>query len=90
MKRDDEYTTEELVELEVFTVKETKEYVKEKIGIGDSLFKECIRPLLTFYPMLLNYKRKRHSHLVIPKKEVDKVIARVKKRLLKEYQVDIR
>lgn len=85
MKRADEYTTEELIDLKVFTVKEAKEYVKEKTGMGEGLFKECIRPELKFYPMAINHKRQRYSHLVIPKKEVDKVIARRKRSLLERY-----
>jgi hypothetical protein len=82
MAKKEEYTTEELVDMKVFTIQEAREYVKEKTGMGAGLFRECVKPRLNFRPMAKNLKRKRHSHLVVPKKRVDEVIARMKRKLL--------
>jgi len=83
MAKSNDYTTEELVNMKVFTIQEAKDYVKEKTGMGGGLFRECVRPRLNFRPMAKNLKRKRPSYLVVPKKEVDKVIAQMKRNLFK-------
>lgn len=83
MSDNNNYTTEELVNMKVFTIQEAKEYVKEKTGMGEGLFRECVRPRLNFRPMAKNLKRKRPSYLVIPKEEVDKVIAQMKRNLFR-------
>jgi hypothetical protein len=76
------YTTQELVNMKVFTLQEARDYVKEKTGMGRGLFYDCVKPHLTFKPLATNVRKKRPSHLVVPKKEVDKVIARMKRKFV--------
>ncbi|TYP92072.1 hypothetical protein LX73_2318 [Fodinibius salinus] len=78
----EKYTDEEIIDMEVFTRDEAKEYVEDKTKAGGGLWKDCIKPLLNFRPMLKNLKRQRYSHEVVPKPEVDQLILKFKKGLL--------
>lgn len=81
-KEDKEYTTEELVNMKVFTLKEARSYVEEKTGMGRGLFWRCIRPELEPKPMARDHRNKRPTRLVVLKKDVDRIIAKMKKKLL--------
>lgn len=83
MAKKKDYTIEELVDMKVFTLKQAQVYVEEKTGMGRGLFWDCIRPELNPKPLARNYrKKKKKAHLVVLKKEVDKVIARMKLKLI--------
>lgn len=77
-----EYTEEELVNMKVFTIGQAQAYVEKKLGMGRSLFFDCIRPQLSPKPVAKNFRKKKNAHLVVSKKEVDKVIAKMKRKLV--------
>lgn len=77
-----EYSIEELVNMKIFSIKEAQAYVEEKTGMGRTLFYECVRPHLHPKPLARNYRKEGHSRLVVAKKEVDKVIARMKRKMV--------
>lgn len=82
MAKKNEYTEEELVNMKVFTIMQAQAYVEKKLGMGRALFFDCVRPLLNPKPVAKNYRKKKNAHLVVTKKEVDKVIARMKRKLV--------
>lgn len=77
-----EYTDEEILNMEVLNKQEARAYVEKKTKMGRGLWEEEIRDRLNFRPMIKNFKRQRYSHEVVPKMEVDKLIIKLKKGLL--------
>lgn len=82
MAKEKDYSIDELVEMEVFTIKQAQAYVEEKTGMGSGLFYDCVRPELEPKPIAKNYRKKKVSHLVVLKEDVDAVIARMKRKLI--------
>jgi len=80
----EEYTDEEILEMEFFTHQEAKNYVEDKLNAGVGLWYDCIRPMLNFRPMLKNFRRKKYAHEVVPKVEVDDLIIKYKKGVLED------
>ena len=71
-----------LVDLEVFTMKQAQAYVEEKTGMRQSMFYDCVRPLLNPKPIARNFRTQRPGHIVVKKSDVDRVIAQMKSRIL--------
>lgn len=71
-----------LINLEIFTMKQAQAYVEEKTGMRQSMFYDCVRPLLNPKPIARNFRTQRPGHLVVKKEEVDRVIAQMKSRVL--------
>jgi hypothetical protein len=82
MKTRNRLTIEELVKLEVFTMKEAQVYVEEQTGMKKSMFYDCVRPLLKPKPIARNFRTQRPGHLVVKKSDVDRIIAQMKSKVL--------
>lgn len=81
MTTKDKSTIENLVNLEVMTIKQAQVYVEEKTGMRSSMFYDCVRPLLNPKPIAQNFRTNRPAHLVIKKADVDRQIADMKRRV---------
>jgi len=84
MTKKDKIDIETLVNLEVMTLKQAQVYVEEKTGMRSSSFYDCVRPLLHPKPIATNFRTNRPAHLVIRKEDVDKEIAKMKRRIVSE------
>lgn len=82
--KDKEYTTKELVDMEVKTRMEALHYVKKKLEIGNKIYYKAIYPRIKedFAPIVVNESRTQVSKVVIVKARLDEVIADCKKRAL--------
>jgi hypothetical protein len=81
MTKKDTIDIESLVNLEVMTIKQAQVYVEEKTGMRSSSFYDCVRPLLHPKPIATNFRTNRPAHLVIRKDDVDREIAKMKRRI---------
>jgi len=81
MTKKDAIDIESLVNLEVMTIKQAHVYVEEKTGMRSSSFYDCVRPLLHPKPIATNFRTNRPAHLVIRKEDVDRQIAKMKRRV---------
>ena len=81
MTKKDAIDIESLVNLEVMTIKQAQVYVEEKTGMRSSSFYDCVRPLLHPKPIATNFRTNRPAHLVIRKEDVDRQIAKMKRRV---------
>jgi len=84
MTKKDKIDIETLVNLEVMTLKQAQVYVEEKTGMRSSSFYDCVRPLLHPKPIATNFRTNRPAHLVIRKEDVDKEIAKMKRRIVSD------
>jgi len=82
MEKKDNTDIENLINLEIMTIKQAQVYVEEKTGMRSSMFYDCVRPLLNPKPIAQNYRTNRPAHLVVKKEEVDKQIAIMKSKIL--------
>jgi hypothetical protein len=73
-----------LVNLEVMTIKQAQVYVEEKTGMRSSMFYDCVRPLLNPKPIATNFRTNRPAHLVVRKEDVDREIAKMKRRIISD------
>ena len=81
MTKKDAIDIDSLVNLEVMTIKQAHVYVEEKTGMRSSSFYDCVRPLLHPKPIATNFRTNRPAHLVIRKEDVDRQIAKMKRRV---------
>jgi len=84
MTKKDNLNIDYLVNLEVMTIKQAQVYVEEKTGMRSSLFYDCVRPLLNPMPIAQNFRTNRPAHLVVRKEDVDREIAKMKSRVIRD------
>lgn len=74
---------EEIKNMEILTQKEAREYIKEQLKIGDTYYFQCVYPDIKrkFYPILINYSRRKVAQLRIRKKDLDDYIILCKRKL---------
>jgi len=79
--------SQDILNMEIFTPKEAREYVKEKLKIGDTYYYQCVLPIIRYYftPIANNLKHNKKAMLRIRKADIDAYIIVSKKKLFKDY-----
>ena len=86
MKTDDKHTIDqELLNTEILTQKEAREYIKSQLKIGDTYYYQCVLPEIRHYfmPIGKNYQRKRVAMLRIRKVDLERYVIRHKRQLFR-------
>lgn len=78
----DKLSNKELLEMEIFTQKEAREYIKGQLKIGNTYYYQCVLPEIRqyFIPLAKNYQRKKAAMLRIRKEDLDRYIIRHKRK----------
>ena len=84
-QHDDQRNTKELLDMEIFTQKEAREYIKSQLKIGDTYYYQCVLPEIRnkFIPLAKNYLRSKAAMLRIRKDDLDDYIIQHKRRLFR-------
>ncbi|MEX0662095.1 MAG: hypothetical protein WEA58_04090 [Balneolaceae bacterium] len=73
---------EEIINEELFSLKEARIYICEKLNLSPSYFKKHIRDMLDPRPTIIKRNEGIARSLKVSKSEVDEVIYRIKKKFL--------